>query len=153
MYEVGDVRRQHVVFANRALQLCYGDAVVFVYHRHDPVGEELAEGVPEIDVALPVAQNVLGRQQNLTDGHTMAPEKAFIDAHEQALSHCGRGLQLGDGAGNGFYLPTQRALSGGHYSAIIKSNWVGPEGGAMLVDESVGAINSLFEGAPYQRTR
>jgi hypothetical protein len=62
-------------------------------------------------------------------------------------------VQLADGSGNGFYLPTQRALDHGHYSALIKSNWVGPEGGAMLVDESVGAINSLFEGAPYQRTR
>jgi hypothetical protein len=62
-------------------------------------------------------------------------------------------VQLGDGSGNGFYLPTQRALDGGHYSALIKSNWVGPEGGAILVEETVAAINDLFAGANYPKTR
>lgn len=38
-------------------------------------------------------------------------------------------VQLADGSGNGFYLPTQRALEGSYYSAIVKFNWVGPEGG------------------------
>jgi len=54
-------------------------------------------------------------------------------------------VQLSDGSGNGFYLPTQRALDGGHYSAQVKSCWVGPEGGQMLVEETVQAINGLFE--------
>jgi hypothetical protein len=62
-------------------------------------------------------------------------------------------IQLADGSGKGGYLPTRRALEGGHYSALIKSNWVGPEGGTVLVDETVGAINQLFEGAEYPRTR
>ena len=62
-------------------------------------------------------------------------------------------VQLGDGAGNGFYLPTQRALSGGHYSAIIKSNWVGPEGGQMLVEETLAGINELFADEAYPKTR
>ena len=62
-------------------------------------------------------------------------------------------IQLADGSNDGFYLPTQRALDGGHYSAMIKSNWVGPEGGWMLVDETVASINSLFEGAEYPRAR
>lgn len=62
-------------------------------------------------------------------------------------------VQLADGSGNGFYLPTQRALDGGHYSALIKSNWVGPEAGQMLVDQTVDAINALFEGEEYPRTR
>ena len=62
-------------------------------------------------------------------------------------------IQLADGSGNGFYLPTQRALEGGHYSALVKSNWVGPEGGAILVDETLRAINALFEGVEYPRTR
>lgn len=62
-------------------------------------------------------------------------------------------VQLADGSNNGFYLPTQRALDAGHYSALIKSNWVGPEGGARLVDETVGAINALFQDAEYPRTR
>jgi hypothetical protein len=62
-------------------------------------------------------------------------------------------VQLGDGSGNGFYLPTQRAFDGGHYSALIKSNWVGPEGGAILVEETVAAINELFAGENYPKTR
>ena len=62
-------------------------------------------------------------------------------------------VQLADGSGNGFYLPTQRALDGGHYSALIKSNWVGPEGGGILVEETVAAIGELFEGEIYSTTR
>jgi len=62
-------------------------------------------------------------------------------------------VQLGDGSGEGFYLPTQRALDGGHYSALIKSNWVGPEGGQMLVEETVAAIGELFSGESYAKTR
>lgn len=62
-------------------------------------------------------------------------------------------VQLADGSDNAFYLPTQRALDGGHYSALIKSNWVGPEGGQILVDKTVGLINALFEDASYPETR
>ena len=32
-------------------------------------------------------------------------------------------------AGSGTYLPTDRAVRGGDYSAIVESNAVGPEGG------------------------
>lgn len=62
-------------------------------------------------------------------------------------------VQLADGSGNGFYLPTLRALAGGHYSAQVKSNWVGPEGGQLLVEETVSAINALFAGCDYPKTR
>ena len=62
-------------------------------------------------------------------------------------------VQLADGSDLGCYLPTQRALEGGHYSAMIKSNWVGPEGGKMLVDETVNTIDVLFEDEDYPRTR
>jgi len=62
-------------------------------------------------------------------------------------------IELADGSGSDGYLPTQRALEGGHYSALIKSNWVGPEGGQMLVDETVSAINTLFAEVEYPRTR
>ena len=62
-------------------------------------------------------------------------------------------VQLADGSGNGCYLPTQRAIEGGHYSAIIKSNWVGPEGGKMLVDETVSSISELFPNESYPKTR
>lgn len=62
-------------------------------------------------------------------------------------------VQLADGSGDGFYLPTQRALEGAHYSAVIKSNWVGPEGGQTLIDETVSAINDLFTDEDYPTTR
>jgi len=62
-------------------------------------------------------------------------------------------VQLADGSGNGFYLPTRRALDGGHYSALIKSNWVGPEGGEILVAETLAGINELFAGEDYPKTR
>ena len=60
-------------------------------------------------------------------------------------------VQLADG--KGAYLPTRRALAGGHYSAMIKSNWVGPEGGQLLVDNTVDTINALFADTDYPTTR
>ncbi len=42
------------------------------------------------------------------------------------------------------YLPTEKAVRGGGYSATVQSNLVGPEGGQMLVDRTVDAINSMW---------
>jgi hypothetical protein len=50
-------------------------------------------------------------------------------------------LQL---SGPGSYLPTAEAVRGGGYSAVVASSVVGPEGGRVLVDESVRLINSLW---------
>ena len=47
-------------------------------------------------------------------------------------------------AGPGSYLPTTRAASGGGYSAIVQSSLVGPEGGQVLVERTVNAINALW---------
>ena len=50
-------------------------------------------------------------------------------------------IQLsGDGCG---YLPTARAIPGGGYSAMVTR--VGPKGGQVLVDETVKAINAMWE--------
>ncbi len=49
------------------------------------------------------------------------------------------------GERSGTYLPTARAVKGGSYSAIAPSCLVGPEGGQALVDQTVEAINSLWE--------
>ena len=49
--------------------------------------------------------------------------------------------------GSGYYLPTERAVRGGDYSAIVQSNVVGPEGGQILVDRTVGLINGLWPDA------
>jgi hypothetical protein len=46
--------------------------------------------------------------------------------------------------GSGSYLPTEKAVKGGGYSAVIQSNLVGPEGGQVLVDRTVELINSMW---------
>lgn len=46
--------------------------------------------------------------------------------------------------GPGTYLPTRYAEEGGHYSAIVQSVRVGPEGGQLLVDKTVEQINRFW---------
>ncbi len=48
-------------------------------------------------------------------------------------------------AGPGTYVPTRRAVAGGGYSAEISSNLVGPEGGQVLVEETIRRIKRLWE--------
>lgn len=47
--------------------------------------------------------------------------------------------------GSGGYLPTVRAVRGGGYSGVIQSSRVGPEGGQVLVDRTVAAIQELWK--------
>ncbi len=49
--------------------------------------------------------------------------------------------------GPGTYLPTEKAVRGGHYSAVVHSSLVGPEGGQMLVDRTVALIDSVWAKA------
>jgi hypothetical protein len=49
---------------------------------------------------------------------------------------------------SGGYLPTEEAVRGGHYSTAVYSNLVGPEGGNVLVNETVEAINAMWEDSP-----
>lgn len=51
-------------------------------------------------------------------------------------------LQLTNGCG--MYLPTALAIEGGSYSGLPHVNKVGPEGGQMLVDRTVRAMQALF---------
>jgi len=46
--------------------------------------------------------------------------------------------------GSGSYLPTERAKQGGGYSAVIQSSSVGPEGGQILVRETLRIAKGLF---------
>ncbi len=55
-------------------------------------------------------------------------------------------IQLACGCGG--YLPTERAVAGGGYSAIPESGLVGPEGGRVLVDRTVELINGLWAPNP-----
>ncbi len=50
-------------------------------------------------------------------------------------------IQLTGSAG---YLPTERAVRGGGYGAVIQSGRIGPEGGHILVDRTVELIESLW---------
>ena len=54
---------------------------------------------------------------------------------------------------HGYYVPTPRAMAGGalddkpftNYSATVMTNTVGPEGGQVLVDRTVDAIEELWK--------
>ena len=46
---------------------------------------------------------------------------------------------------SGGYLPTEKALQGGHYSTAVYSNLVGPQGADVLVDETVKTINAMWK--------
>jgi hypothetical protein len=51
-------------------------------------------------------------------------------------------------AGTGLYLPTARAVAGGHYGAHPVVAPVGPQGGSELVEATLAAIGELFGTAP-----
>lgn len=48
-------------------------------------------------------------------------------------------------AGPGTYLPTEKAIAGGGYSAVCQSNIVGAEGGQVLVDRTIEIIDKLWD--------
>jgi hypothetical protein len=47
-------------------------------------------------------------------------------------------------AGNGSYLPTERAMRGGGYGAYVASTPIDPDGGQMIVEQQVKDIDTLF---------
>lgn len=53
-------------------------------------------------------------------------------------------VQLAGSPEWGAYLPTEKAVNGGAYSAVIHSSRIGPEGGQVLVEKTVEVINSLW---------
>ncbi len=61
-------------------------------------------------------------------------------------------IQLVGGGGPFCYLPTERAVRGGGYSAIVQSNLITPDGGQMLVDRTVALIDSLW-AKPTEETK
>ena len=54
-------------------------------------------------------------------------------------------------AGNGTYLPTERAAAAAGYGAVPASTVVGPPGGRLLAERTVALINALWEEAPSGR--
>ncbi len=47
-------------------------------------------------------------------------------------------------AGPGTYLPTERGVQGGAYGAVPQSNTVGPEGGRVLVEQTLSALERMW---------
>jgi hypothetical protein len=67
-----------------------------------------------------------------------------IQARSKALQTFVIQLTAGTGTAGASYLPTEKAVRGGGYSAVIQSDLVTPEGGKILVDRTVELINSLW---------
>ncbi|WP_229215298.1 hypothetical protein [Dyadobacter bucti] len=53
-------------------------------------------------------------------------------------------IQLAGSPAWGAYLPTEKAVRGGAYSAVIHSSLIGPQGGQVLVDRTVELINGFY---------
>ena len=72
------------------------------------------------------------------------PFELFLDFGEQLKARSGAlqtfVVQL---AGNGSYVPTERAVTGKGYGAEPVSNPIGPDGGRVLVEETLKIIGSL----------
>ena len=81
------------------------------------------------------------------------PFELFLDYGVQmkARSPAEQTLVIQLAGGSGAYLPTPKAIDGGSYSALPHTNQVGPEGGQVLVEETVQAIRGLWP-APIQET-
>jgi hypothetical protein len=81
------------------------------------------------------------------------PFELFLDYGVQmkARSPAEQTLIIQLAGGSGAYLPTSKAIDGGSYSALPHTNQVGPEGGQVLVEETVQAIRGLWP-APVQDT-
>ena len=74
------------------------------------------------------------------------PFELFIDFGVQikAQSKAVQTFVIQLACASGIYVPTEKAVRGGGYSAIIESNLVGPEGGQVLVERTVEAINAAW---------
>jgi hypothetical protein len=48
-------------------------------------------------------------------------------------------------AGPGSYLPSERARRNGGYGAVIQSSRIGPDGGQVLVNETVSALQQFWK--------
>jgi hypothetical protein len=75
------------------------------------------------------------------------PFELFLDygLRIKARSRAPQTLLVQLAAGAFGYLPTERAVRAGGYGAEAASNVVGPEGGEVLVEETVRTINALWE--------
>jgi hypothetical protein len=85
-----------------------------------------------------------------------SPFELYVDYGEQIQARSAAGqtmlIQLASAMDKAYYLPTTRAVAAGNlneepftnYSATPITSIVGPEGGQVLVDRTVEAVNSLW---------
>lgn len=78
------------------------------------------------------------------------PFELYLDYGLQikARSPAAQTLVVQLAAGTGLYLPTERAVRGGHYGAHPAVAPVGPEGGQELVEATLAMIGELFAPRP-----
>jgi len=67
-----------------------------------------------------------------------------IKARSKAVQTFVVQLASGGGQTDGTYLPTERAIAARSYGAEAVDNTIGPEGGQMIVDRSVEALDAMW---------
>ncbi|MHB9134700.1 MAG: hypothetical protein ACYDBB_26815 [Armatimonadota bacterium] len=79
------------------------------------------------------------------------PFELYLDYAEriQARSHAEQTFLVQLCCGTGMYLPSQKAV-GKHYGGLAADNYVGPEGGQLLVERTLATIESLWTGEPVK---
>ncbi len=75
------------------------------------------------------------------------PFELFLDyGIEMKARSPARQTILAQLTGWGWYLPSERSIQGGAYGANPEVSMVGPDGGRILVEETLAMINDLWEG-------
>ncbi|MGI6416708.1 MAG: hypothetical protein ACOX1P_13635 [Thermoguttaceae bacterium] len=107
-----------------------------------PVREGIQKELPQFDLYTDFAVRMKARSKavqtfvvQLANG-AAAPQPP-ADAPEDRKTHWHY-------SSSGTYLPSERAVKGGGYGAVVQSNVVGPEGGQLLVEETLKMINAMF---------
>jgi hypothetical protein len=121
-----------------------GDVLARMTWNRDVVGRyerQSAEPDPKMDVEIHVLR--IGDVALCTNQFELFTDYGL---RIQARSHALQTFVIQLAAGAGSYLPTEKAVKGGGYSAVIQSDVVSPEGGQILVDRTVEMINSLWPG-------
>ena len=135
--EYNDARKQVETLSkdpSKRARMVWNQGVVDRYERQQ------AGSVPSYEMELHVVR--LGDVAIATNDFELYTDFGIaIKARSRALQTFV--IQL---AGPGTYVPTERAVRGGSYSAIVQSNVVGPEGGQVLVERTLEAINALWPG-------
>jgi sugar phosphate isomerase/epimerase len=114
--------------------------------RYDSQQAMIASGTKPM-LAVGVHAVRLGDVAFVTNSFELFSEYGIrIQARSPAILTCV--VQLAGHGSPGSYIPTARAVQGGGYSATVESNLVGPDGGRMLVDESVALLQTLWSPSP-----